>query len=307
MTISGFTMARNASKYYYPIAESILSVLPIVDEFIVALGKGDPDDHTRELIQSLNSPKIRILDRVWEESSFQEARILREETDFALSRCGGDWCFYLQADEVVHEEDLPVIVDACQRFLEDRRVDGFLFRFRHFWGDYDHVLDCHSWYQRDIRIIRNHAGISSYRDAQSFRRGNEKLRVVNLPARIFHYGYARPPALMQGKKKQQDTLHQGRESTEQAYQGKSVEFDYGPLARLPRFRETHPLVMAGRISRFGWKDRLNYGIKRSRNRPRVKHEKLKNRILTFLENRILGGRRLWAYQNWNLLDLPRKD
>ncbi|HUX83966.1 MAG TPA: hypothetical protein VMV20_01950 [Chitinophagaceae bacterium] len=307
MMISGFTMARNAEKFYYPITESISSVLPIVDEFIVALGKGDSDDHTRELIQSLNSPKIRILDRVWEESSFQDARILREETDFALSNCLGDWCFYLQADEVVHEQDLPAIREACNRYLEEPRVDGFLFRFRHFWGDYDHVLDCHSWYQQDIRIIRNHSGISSFRDAQSFRRGNEKLQVVALPARIFHYGYARPPGLMQGKKKQQDTLHQGRKATEEAYRSKTADFDYGPLGRLPRFRETHPRVMAGMISRFNWKDHLNYGRRLARNRPRVKHEKLKNRILSFVENRILGGHRLWAYCNWKLVDVPPRD
>ena len=35
MKISGFTMVRNAGKYYFPIKESIQSVLPIVDEFIV--------------------------------------------------------------------------------------------------------------------------------------------------------------------------------------------------------------------------------------------------------------------------------
>jgi hypothetical protein len=37
-------MVRNATKYYFPIKESILSILPIVDEFIIALGKGDKGD-----------------------------------------------------------------------------------------------------------------------------------------------------------------------------------------------------------------------------------------------------------------------
>jgi hypothetical protein len=50
MKISGFTMVRNAEKLYFPIKESILSVLPVVDEFIVALGDGD--DNTRGLIES---------------------------------------------------------------------------------------------------------------------------------------------------------------------------------------------------------------------------------------------------------------
>jgi len=38
MKISGFTFLRNGSILGYPFKESILSVLPIVDEFIVALG-----------------------------------------------------------------------------------------------------------------------------------------------------------------------------------------------------------------------------------------------------------------------------
>jgi len=34
-------MVKNASKFYFPIKESIQSILPIVDEFIVALGDCD--------------------------------------------------------------------------------------------------------------------------------------------------------------------------------------------------------------------------------------------------------------------------
>ena len=102
MKISGFTMVRNATKYYFPVRESIESILPIVDEFIVALGKGDSGDTTREAIESIGSPKIRIIDRVWREEDFAESRIFAIETNFALSQCTGDWCFYLQADEVIH-------------------------------------------------------------------------------------------------------------------------------------------------------------------------------------------------------------
>ena len=34
VTISGFSMCRNADSLYYPVKESIESVLPIVDEFV---------------------------------------------------------------------------------------------------------------------------------------------------------------------------------------------------------------------------------------------------------------------------------
>ncbi len=61
MTISGFSFVRNATKLYYPVKESILSILPIVDEFVIALGKGDADDQTLSEIQQIKSDKIRII------------------------------------------------------------------------------------------------------------------------------------------------------------------------------------------------------------------------------------------------------
>ena len=62
MKISGFSFCRNAQKLYYPLAESIRSILPLCDEFVVAVGKGDADDRTRETIEGIGDPKIRILD-----------------------------------------------------------------------------------------------------------------------------------------------------------------------------------------------------------------------------------------------------
>ena len=60
MKISGFTFARDVERLYYPIKESVLSILPIVDEFVVALGDCKPDDNTREIINSIQSPKIKV-------------------------------------------------------------------------------------------------------------------------------------------------------------------------------------------------------------------------------------------------------
>ena len=53
MKISGFTFVRNATKLYLPVRESIISVLPLVDEFIIALGDCAHDDKTLEEIKKL--------------------------------------------------------------------------------------------------------------------------------------------------------------------------------------------------------------------------------------------------------------
>ncbi len=302
MKISGFTMVRNATKYYFPVKESILSILPIVDEFIVALGQSDPDDRTREEIESIASDKIKIFERFWSEKDFIDGQIFAKETNFALSQCSGDWCFYLQADEVVHEKEHEKIVNACKKHLNDKRIDGFLFDYYHFWGDYDHYLPFHGWYKHEIRIVRNNAGIYSYKDAQSFRKkDNRKLNVLRIGAHIFHYGWVRPPHLMQSKKKEQDSMHHGRTKIEKEYNRKPPEYDYGALGNLPVFPGTHPAVMKDFMAKISWKNKLNYGKKARLNRPKMKHEKFKYRFLTFLENTFNNGEDFFGYSNWNLL------
>lgn len=295
-------MVRNATKYYFPIKESIASILPIVDEFIVALGAGDELDSTREEILSLNSDKIKIIDRTWSEQAFTDGKVFADETTFALEQCSGDWCIYLQADEVIHEEDHPQIISSCRKHLDDRNIDGFLFDYFHFFGDYEHHLPVHGWYKNEIRIVRNNANIYSYKDAQSFRKQeNEKLNVVPVDARIYHYGWVRPPYLMQSKKKEQDSMHHGKQKTTEAYQKKEEHFDYGALGIVPLFKGTHPAVMTDYRAKLDWKSSLNYGKKANLNRPKMKHEKFKYRLLTFLERTFNGGKDFAGYSNWNLL------
>lgn len=302
MKISGFTMVRNATKYYFPIRESILSILPIVDEFIVALGDCDHGDQTRNEIESIKSDKIKIFDRVWSEKDYKDGKIFALETNFALSQCSGDWCFYLQADEVIHENDLNSINEICQNNIDNQNVDGFLFKYHHFFGDYNHFLPYHGWYRREIRIVRNHKNIYSYKDAQSFRKNeNEKLRVMPINARVYHYGWVRPPQLMQSKKKEQDSIHNGKSETEEAYSNAPIGFEFGALGKIPIFKGSHPQVMEKLISEIFWKNTLNYSSKCKLTRQKMKHEKLKYRIITFLENVFNGGNDILGYKNWFLI------
>ncbi len=300
MRISGFTIARNAVKFYFPLKESILSILPLVDEFIVALG--DSEDETEEVVRSLNSPKIRIFRRKWDERLFRGGEILRHETNFALSKCSGDWCFYLQADEVVHEEDLEKIRHYCEKYLEDERVEGFLFNYYHFWGDYNHYLPVHGWYQQEIRIVRNRIGIESYKDAQSFRLKGRKLRVVHIPVYIYHYGWVRPPEILVRKRAEQEEMHVGRGSVNRKELPEF--FDYGPLGRIPEFKGTHPKVMEERIKAFNWSDKLNYSKEGKPRRKPFKHERFKYRFIDFLEKRIFR-KPLFSYNNWKIIGVER--
>src|SRR4051812_33586569 len=118
MKVSGFTIVRNAIKYDYPIVEAITSILPLCDEVIVAVGKSE--DETLQLIRSIGSPKIKIIETVWNESLREGGKVLADETNkaFAGIAADADWAFYIQGDEVIHEKYLPVIREAMEKYRD---------------------------------------------------------------------------------------------------------------------------------------------------------------------------------------------
>ncbi|UCC81590.1 MAG: hypothetical protein JSW46_11270 [Gemmatimonadota bacterium] len=292
MRISGFSFARNAVKFYFPIKEAILSILPIVDEFVLCLVEGDADDTTREVVESIGDSRIRIVEGVWDEK--MGARGYSRLTNVALDECGGDWCFYVQADEVVHEDDLPVIKARCEQLLEDPRVEGLIFDYLHFWGDYQHYQTSHGWYQKEIRVIRNGLGIRSLRTAQSFRHPDERrLTVARSGARIFHYGWVRPPRLMLAKQVESSLHREGREAAAAQYGGMNA-LDFGPLGRLPVYTGMHPAVMQARIAAMDWQDDLRMVDGPDTVRGEIhKDERFKYRFLS-------------AIERWTGLDLNHK-
>jgi hypothetical protein len=315
MTISGFTMVKNATKLYYPIKQSIQSILSIVDEFVVAIGDCDEDDRTLEEVQSIGSDKIKIIRTIWDLTKYPRGMENAHQTDIAKEACIGDWLFYLQADEVVHEKYLPVIKARCEQLLKNKKVEGLLFYYKHFWGDYNHYHVAHGWYPKEIRIIRNDRHIHSWISAQSFRRmpafdglnyrqhkNTYPLKVAMVDAYIYHYGWVRPPAYMQKKTKALDTIHHGIAGMEKMHEHALEKTDYGNMSLLPVFKESHPKVMDEWIEKFNWSDALYYHHPVSKNRKKFKHERLKYRILTCIEQNILGGRMLGGFRNYRMLD-----
>jgi glycosyltransferase involved in cell wall biosynthesis len=298
MKISGFSFARNADKLGYPIVESITSVLPICHEFVIAVGKGDAGDRTRDMIIEIGSPKIRIIDTEWTDRERLKNEIYSQQTNIALAECSGDWCFYIQADEVFHEKYLDAIAKRCENLLYEKNVEGLLFGYRHFWGDYDHMQIGHSWYPYEIRIIRNNIGTGSFGDAQSFLRNGRKLYAAYANAEIFHYGYVRNPMLMQKRNIEIETTYRGAEETQKLFEKQADAFDFGPLDKRPFFKGTHPSVMGDRIRAMDWNNLLHYC---GADRTHYHHDRFKYRFLTFLEQNFLGGRQIGGFKNYVLL------
>ncbi len=292
MKVCGFTFIRNAELYDFPVVEAISSVLPVCDRFVVAVGKSE--DNTRRMIEKIDPEKVHIIDTVWDESLRKGGEVYAAETNKAFDAVPPeyDWCFYIQGDEVLHEDFLPVVRQAMHENLTKKKVEGLLFGFRHFFGTYDYVGDSRKWYRNEIRIIRNDKSIRSYRDAQGFRKNNRKLKVVPAGAEIYHYGWVRPPSFMQKKINAVRQFYEGDSGSGSlsGEAGKAI-FDYGTrYDALARFEGTHPAVMHGRIHQMNWRVTLD---------PQKIRMKPKYRILHAIEKRF--GIRLFEYRNYTLL------
>lgn len=254
MKVTGFTFIKNAIKYDYPIVEAIQSILPLCDQFVVAVGKSDDD--TLALIQSIAPDKIKIIETTWDETKRAGGQVLALETDKAFQAIAtdADWAFYIQGDEVIHEKYHAAIKENMLKYKEDSKVDGLLFKYQHFYGSYDYVVVSSNFYKHEIRIIKNNKKIYSYRDAQGFRKNtNEKLNVKLIDAYVYHYGWVKEPKAMQEKQQTFQKLWHDDEWVEQNVV-KTDEFDYeSHISELGTFKGTHPLIMHPRIEQKSWK------------------------------------------------------
>ena len=291
MKVTGFSFIRNAITYDYPIVEAITSVLPLCDEFVIAVGQSDDD--TVQLIESIGSDKIRLIHTVWDDSLREGGRVLAEETDKALAAVAPDtdWAFYIQGDEVLHERYIPTVRQAMETYLTDGAVDGLLFGYVHFFGSYGYVADSRRWYRREIRVIRHTGQITSYRDAQGFRtKANKKLRVKLIDAYIYHYGWVKS---LDKQRAKHGYFYRFWHTDAQMEASRQVAetFRYEDhIDSVAAFTGTHPTVWQPRFA--GATDSVRLDTKNKRLSTRV-------RILTFIER--LTNWRIGEYKNYKLL------
>lgn len=238
MKISGFTFIRNGSTLGYPYLESLTSLLSLCDEVVVAVGAGQDD--TLERLQALNNPKLRLIPTVWNEAMQDRGYVYAQQKMIAHFNCTGDWAFYLEGDEVLHEHDIPLLRTTLEKYLHVPEVEAIVFDYLHFYGSPHTLATSPMWYRRAPRIIRN--SIRSYSPDGLFfvvmdknKRGRyPRAALAGVP--IYHYGHVRKVSQMQ------DKIHQVSK-----YWGHSPpEFSsYGNVdpQAIMRFRGQHPQVV----------------------------------------------------------------
>lgn len=237
MKVSGFTFLRNGTILGYPYVESLRSLLSVCDEVIVAVGAGQDD--TLDRVRSIGDSRLRVIETVWNEKMQTAGYVYAQQKMIAQFQCTGDWAFYLEGDEIIHESDVPRIRAAMETHLHNPEVEALIFDYHHFYGCPDIVARSPAWYRRAPRIIRN--TVRSWAPDGLFwvimernRRGRYP-RGVTVGCPIYHYGHVR-------------SIEQMREKHQQVsrYWNHTPNFrGYGQIdaAILQSFRGTHPKVI----------------------------------------------------------------
>ncbi len=298
MKISGFTFVRNGFDYGVPFLESLQSILPICNEMIVAVG--DSTDGTRNAIEELQSDKIKIIDTVWDMSLRKGGKIFASQTNLALDAISGDWAFHLQADEVIHENDLPKISKAIEENNVNEKVEGFILPFLHFWGGYNYVRNTRRVHNFEVRIFRNGLNVRSYRDSQGFRKyksveaynngteKGEKLRVKKIDAPVYHYNGIRPPSVFRKKAEQMGAFYKSEQEVQEEMEQR--DYDWHKIDRVRLFTKTHPAQMQRKADAQDWE--YTYDAKKS-------VWKTKDKIMQPIED-VLGFK-FGEYKNYKLI------
>lgn len=271
MNVNGFSFIKNAIKYDFPVVESIKSALPLCDKFYVAVGKSEDD--TLNLIRSIDKNKIVIIETEWEEHVSEGGSVLALETDkaFRALPVETDWAIYIQGDELFHEQDYETIRNAMKLYHNNSKVEGLLLNYLHFYGSYSYVAESYVWYPKEIRVLRYNPAIYSYKDAQGFRKGdNQKLKVKQIEATIYHYGHVRPPKVMQAKFQNSSRFYHDEEWIKKTFPKDS--FDYlEHVGELKRFQSEHPKLVQPRIDRLNWEFDYDPSMNNPSFKKRLKH------------------------------------
>jgi len=237
MKVSAFTFIKNGQILGYPFIQSIQSILPIVDEFVINVGESEDD--TLELIQSINNPKIRIIQSKWNDNMHDRGYVYGQQKMIAQFNCTGDWAFYIEGDEVYHEDDLDKIRASMQAHVDNPEVEALVFDFYHFYGNANSYLDSPGWYRSEARVIKN--SIRTYAPDGLFwlvlasNKTGRYPKAKHTGARCYHYGWVRSEEQMNLKS----------EKVQKYWGGEPAKIDYSQMDQsiIKEFVDTHPKIV----------------------------------------------------------------
>jgi len=237
MKVSAFTFIKNGQILGYPFLQSIQSILPIVDEFVINVGESEDD--TLNMIRTIKDKKIRIIESRWNDEMSDRGYVYGQQKMIAQFNCTGNWAFYIEGDEVYHESDLEKITKSMELHLNDKNVEALVFDFKHFYGNAISILNSPGWYRSEARIIKN--SVRSYAPDGLFwlvlesNKNGRYPKAKHTGVTCYHYGWVRSETQMRLKSSK----------VQKYWGGKPATIDYSQMDQtiIQEFRGTHPEII----------------------------------------------------------------
>lgn len=248
MKIYGFTLLRNGIKFDYSFRECLKSLSPLVDKIYIAVG--DCSDGTKEALAEFDN--LEIIDTVWDPAIMGDGgQILSQQTNIALDtlrKAHGNeadaWGFYLQCDELIHEDEVERIRQDIQA-AQNEGCDAVRFRYFHFWQSHYEIALSKRWYPHEVRAVKLNSNIQSFGDAQGF---SGVTKAYESECRILHYGHVREAGSYAEKQKLLIQMIRPAEKFKKYFNREKKAFATTETAKVLM---KHPLVMRERIERMG--------------------------------------------------------
>ena len=271
MKVSAFTFIKNGQLLGYPFIQSIKSILPIVDEFIINVGLGE--DSTLDEIKKINDPKIRIIQSHWNDNMKNRGFVYGQQKMVAQYNCTGDWAFYIEGDEIYHENDLDRIYMSMKEHLNNANVEALIFDFYHFYGNGNSYLDSPGWYRTEARIIKN--SLRTYAPDGLFwvvldsNKNGRYPKAKHTGAKCYHYGWVRSENQMNLKS----------EKVQKYWGGSAKKIDYSKMDQsiIKKFQGTHPKIIQNWLPN-------DIGLFKADPSYKLTNKQKKHRIMIFFEN-----------------------
>ena len=197
MKVTGILSISNGYSLHYPYPVVVANLHKLCDDVIVGVDPQFPVD--RKTLEALNFSNVSIIDSVWNlqnRDSGSEIALQMDKLVNLAQEAGSDWVVVMQADELLHEQDFPMLRAFMERYSETS-THGFSMERIYFWKDLNTVRV--DWAANLVRIFKpgTHSFMADGTDkAGMFSAAVQPGIEVKLPYKIYHYSRVDNPEVI---------------------------------------------------------------------------------------------------------------